>query len=63
MNWIEENKEWIFSGIGAVVIGTILTLIFKSKGKNKKIQTQKSGKDSINLQSGRDIRIGDNDKR
>ena len=30
-DWISQNKEWIFSGIGVLVIGTIVSLIWRSK--------------------------------
>ena len=36
MNWIIENKEWIFSGIGVLIIGTILNY-FSDNKKDKKI--------------------------
>lgn len=54
MDWLFENKEWIFSGIGASII-SILVAIFL---KNKSSQQQSSGSKSVNLQSGRDINVG-----
>jgi hypothetical protein len=30
MEWILENKAWLFSGIGAVVIGGFITFILKT---------------------------------
>ena len=35
MNWIFENKEWIFSGIGVAIIGYSIKLLMK-KGSSKK---------------------------
>lgn len=56
MSWIIENKEWIFSGVGATVIGIIITIIIQKKDLNKKNKNlkQKSGKNSTNIQIGRD---------
>lgn len=54
MNWINENKEWIFSGVGVVIITFILNYFFKEKSISKK---QKSGKKSKNYQSGENITI------
>lgn len=54
MEWIVENKNWIFSGIGVFVIGLIINSIRK---QNTKSQIQKSGDNSINIQSGRDTNI------
>lgn len=54
MNWINENKEWIFSGVGVVIITFILNYFFKEKIFSQK---QKSGKKSNNYQAGKDITI------
>jgi hypothetical protein len=64
MDWIIQNKEWIFSGIGVFIISLIITLIIKKKSINKKLkQEQKSGDNSINFQVAGDINIGKkNDK-
>lgn len=60
MNWLIENKEWLFSGIGVSVILFIISLLNKKTGLK---QEQKSGANSTNYQSGRDIKIGSkNDK-
>ena len=56
MQWILDNKEWFFSGIGIFVISGILKLISKKKSITK--QSQKSGAKSINYQAGGDIHIG-----
>lgn len=50
MEWIINNKEWIFSGIGAAVLG----LLFSSKSISQK---QRGGKNSINIQAGENITI------
>lgn len=52
MNWIIENKEWIFSGIGIFIL-TIILGLFKKRQKAKKIKmNQKSGDNSTNIQIG-----------
>ena len=55
MDWIIENKEWLFSG---VAIGIPIALIgwFISSQGNK--QVQKGGKNSTNIQVGGSLNIG-----
>lgn len=57
MQWISDNKEWIFSGAGLFVL-TALVAIFKKSGHTTS-QTQKSGKNSTNYQSAGGMQIGD----
>jgi hypothetical protein len=52
---ILNNKEWLFSGLGIVIL-SIFFKVFFNKDNNKQIQ--KSGKKSTNYQSGKDINIG-----
>ena len=44
LNWIIDNKEWIFSGIGVFVIALIL-----ARKTSKGNVTQKSKEKSINI--------------
>ena len=37
MNWILENKEWIFSGAGIVLIGLVYNFFFKHKKETKEL--------------------------
>lgn len=53
--WVLENKEWIFSGIGVAAIGWLF-LLFKRR-QNGLSQRQRSGDNSTNLHSGRDINL------
>ncbi len=59
--YLNENKDWIFSGIGIVIVTGIIG-IFKSK-KNKKSEkkTQENiqiiNNGSNNNQAGRDINV------
>ena len=55
INWFSSNKEWIFSGIGAVIIGIIITWLIRRSPSKKQIQ--KSGNNSINIQAGDNLNI------
>ena len=55
MDWIIENKEWLFSGIAVAAPLTILGWIISSCG-NK--QVQKDGKNSTNIQVGGNLKMG-----
>lgn len=57
LEWLNENREWLFSGAGAVVLGWIGTRFFKGREKEKGGQSITSGENSKNYQSGRDINI------
>lgn len=61
MQWLLENKEWIFSGIGVFVISVIGALLLNKKSRSK--QVQKSGANSTNYQAGGDINIGPADDK
>jgi len=49
LDWIIENKEWLFSGVGILVLTTAFRMMSK-KGKSKKEVKAKTG----------GIAIGDN---
>lgn len=50
IDWISKNYEWIFSGIGVLLV----SLLFVKKGNS---QNQKSGDNSTNIQVGGDLNI------
>ncbi|MGK4922279.1 hypothetical protein ACSLUB_07065 [Bordetella hinzii] len=55
MEWIIENKTWLFSGIAiAIPLAAIGWLTSSRKTK----QSQKSGKKSVNIQVGGNLKIG-----
>ncbi|MCC8409021.1 hypothetical protein LJ707_08770 [Mucilaginibacter sp. UR6-1] len=55
MNWISENKEILFGGILAAIVGAVITVIFQKTVKSKSSkQSLKSGSNSKNIQVGRD---------
>ncbi len=53
LQWFAENKTWVFSGIGVLAISIFISL-YKHQ-LPRLIQIQRSGKNSNNYQSGRDI--------
>lgn len=57
MQWIVDNLEWLFGGIGVSALAGVIGLIFKKKSNNQSI---KSGDNSKNNQAGRDITISNN---
>lgn len=58
VSWLEENKQWVFSGIGVVIVTAFFKFFFKS---SQLTQTQKSGKSSKNFMAGRDMKVNDGD--
>ena len=55
MNWIIDNKEWLFSGVGVTISVIIIGYFLKRKTPH---QSQEIGNKSTGYQSGRDINIG-----
>lgn len=53
MQWIIDNKEWIFSGVGISILSILIRLFTKRKTKNITMK-QKSGANSTNIQIGGD---------
>lgn len=58
IDWILENKEWLFSGVAIATPIAIITWLFTRKSKSVR-QSQKSGKNSLNIQVGGDLKIKD----
>lgn len=57
LEWINDNKEIVFSGLGTAIVVFLLGKIFVSKSVSS--QKQSSGKESINIQAGGDVNIVD----
>lgn len=57
MEWIVENKDWLFSGV-AIALPLAILGWFISSRKNKQIQ--KGGDNSTNIQVGGNLEIGNN---
>lgn len=52
MQWIIDNKEWLFSGIGVFVLsGFVTTLLIRRKQNNKTLKMKlRSDNNSTNIQ-------------
>lgn len=59
MDWLIENREWLFSGIAIAIPLAIVGWVLSSKSKK---QVQKGGKGSTNLQVGGSINIKEKEK-
>lgn len=57
LEWIIENKEWLFSGIGVTILVAIAGLFIRNKRDGKNVQTIKSGDNSTNIQGGEKVNI------
>jgi len=55
MNWIAENKDWLFSGVAIAIPIAIIGWLISSR-KNK--QVQKGGDNSTNIQVGGNLSLG-----
>lgn len=55
MEWVYENKDWLFSGVAIAIPIAIIGWLISSR-KNK--QVQKSGDNSTNIQVGGSLNIG-----
>lgn len=56
MEWLLQNKEWIFGGLGISIPIAVITWLFFS-GASSRVQKQKSGSGSTNIQVGRDLTV------
>jgi hypothetical protein len=58
-DWLWKNREWVFSGVGvAAVVGIVAWFRNKGRSGSRIKQSQRSGHNATNIQSGRDINIG-----
>ncbi|UAA40595.1 hypothetical protein KIH87_09750 [Paraneptunicella aestuarii] len=57
MDWIIENKDWLFSGVAIAIPLTVIGWLIATRG-NKQIQ--KGGKNSTNIQVSGSLNIGRN---
>jgi len=61
IEWIIENKTWLFSGLAVSIPVAIIGWII-SRRRNGTVQRQKSGSRSVNIQAGRDVRVGEQEE-
>lgn len=56
--WVAENRDWVFNGIGAVLVISLLGALWKRLfSRATSAQQVQSGQVSGNVQAGRDINI------
>jgi hypothetical protein len=60
LNWIYDNRAWLFSGVLVAIPVFILTWLLSKRSKEGS-QKQKGGHGSANIQVGRDLSIRKND--
>lgn len=53
-SWIKENRKWVFSGVGVMIIGIAASIVLNRNSSPTQLQTQ-SG--TGNIQAGRDITV------
>jgi hypothetical protein len=59
MEWLSNNYQWVFSGIGTSLVILIITILLKKNKEAKNIKMkQKSGDNSLNIQIGGDVNNG-----
>lgn len=65
LNWINDNRQWLFDGLGVAVPLAFLSWIgsrfFGRRQSNG--QRQHGGENSVNIQAGRDARIENINKK
>lgn len=63
-DWLVLNRQWVFDGFGvAILAGGFSWLISRGRRTQDPTQIQRSGENSLNIQSGRDINIGGDVKK
>lgn len=61
MNWLNENKDWLFSGLLVAIPLAVIGWFIASRANNN--QSQKSGDNSTNIQAGGNITISKRGKK
>ncbi|MFM0201469.1 hypothetical protein PQR53_16555 [Paraburkholderia fungorum] len=59
--WIVDESHWVFDGFGSLVVMALLGWLYHrifGKSENGSGQTQRSGSNTTNYQSGGDMNIG-----
>jgi len=60
LDYIANNKEWIFSGIGVFLLSITVTLVIsliRRRNREASLQRQQSGSHSVNVQTHGDVTI------
>jgi hypothetical protein len=63
-DWIWNNRQWVFSGVGVALVTAIAYTLrrYLSPTDGPRQQSQASGAHSVNVQAGRDVTIGKQDR-
>lgn len=56
--WIRENSVVLFSGLGTVVVGSVITFFLKTKKNSNHSTNIHSGDDSTIIKADGDVNIG-----
>lgn len=59
LDWVIQNKTWLFSGIAVAVPLTVIAWLMTRKVYKQK-QIQKGGRNSTFIQAGHDINLNNN---
>lgn len=62
IKWIVNNKEWLFSGLGIIILGGVVKKFF-FKNEPTLIHKQNVSENGMAVQAGRDVIIGIDEKR
>jgi len=54
VDWLAQNKEWVFSGVGVFFIALLLAFLKRLTERARVQQRQNSGSGSVNIQVGGD---------
>ena len=57
LEWIADNKTWLFSGLGVAIPLAIVGWLF-SRPSSRSAQKQRGGDGSVNIQAGEDANVG-----
>ena len=60
LQWLSDNKTWLFSGVGGVILGFLvraLISVFKKREQGNTTQKQQARAGASVLQAGRDINL------
>jgi hypothetical protein len=58
LNYIVQNKDWLFSGIGVAALSLIISgILARSKKPSNVIRQNNTTRGNINIQMGRDVNI------
>lgn len=62
ISWLNNNKEWLFSGVGVAILSAVYYFIshrIRHKNKIEPKQTQITGDKCVNFQVGDSLTIND----